>query len=273
VASRAPFNKSLDGMDTQLRYPKAIVFDLWYTLICPEHHRPPGVRSIDAIPAVLNLEPQEFAGYWNAHLPAMYSDPRPLREYIADYVSGLGRTLSEAEFAAFDNVWSAHDAALGSPRPQVLSALSRLAAGGVRLGLLSNAHEREIRCWHASPFSSFFEVASFSCHIGRAKPQAGAYRQVLEALGVRPEDALYMGDGASDELRGARDLGFGTVVFMRGLLKELQVRGSEYAMLAGQAHFVVDSVEEMANVIPARCTKAQGLEMPSTSGSSGRGEA
>ena len=237
-------------MDTQANYPKAIVFDLWYTLICPEHHRPPGVRSITAIPAVLNLDPEEFADHWEAHLPAMYSGPRPLREYIADYASGLGRILSDAEYAAFDDVWSGHDLALGSPRPQVLSALSRLAAGGVRLGLLSNAHEREIRRWRSSPFSSFFEAASFSCHIGRTKPQISAYRHVLEALSVRPEDAFYVGDGASDELRGARDAGFGTVVFMRGLLKELQIRESEYARLTGQAHLVVDSVEELVNVIP-----------------------
>ena len=235
---------------SQPRYPKAIVFDLWYTLICPEHHRPPGVRSIDLIPAVLNLDPGEFAGHWEAHLPAMYSDPRPLREYIADYVLGLGRTLSDAEYAAFDDVWSAHDLALGSPRPQVVSALSRLATGGVRLGLLSNAHEREIRGWRSSPFSSFFDAASFSCHIGHAKPQIGAYRHVLEALSVRPEDALYIGDGGSDELRGARDMGFGTVVFMRGLLKELGLREAEYARLTEQAHFVVDSVEELVNVIP-----------------------
>jgi putative hydrolase of the HAD superfamily len=158
--------------------------------------------------------------------------------------------LSDAEYAAFDDVWSAHDTALGSPRSQVLSALSRLVSGGVRLGLLSNAHEREIRGWRSSPLSSFFDVASFSCHIGHTKPQVSAYRHVLEALSVRPEDALYIGDGASHELRGARAVGFGTVVFMRGLLKELLVRESEYSMLTEQAHFVVDSLEELVNVIP-----------------------
>jgi putative hydrolase of the HAD superfamily len=172
-----------------------------------------GVRSINAIRAVLKLDPEDFD-------------------------------------AALDDVWSAHDTALGSPRPQVLSALSRLVSGGVRLGLLSNAHEREIRGWRSSPLSSFFDVASFACHIGHTKPQVSAYRHVLEALSVRPEDALYTGDGASDELRGARAVGVGTVVFMRGLLKELLVRESEYSMLTEQAHFVVDSVDELANVIP-----------------------
>ena len=238
-------------MDTQLHYPKAIVFDLWYTLICPEHHRPPGVRSINAIPAVLNLDPKAFVEHWEAHLPPRCpSDPRPLREYIADYVSRLGRTLSDAEYAAFDNVWSAHDLALGSPRP-VLSALSRLAAVGVRLALLSNAHEREIRGWRSSPFSSFFDVASlFMPYWIHKTPDERVSPCTSKTLSVRPEDALYVGDGASNELQGARDVGFGTVVFMRGLLKELQVRGLGTAILTEQAHFVVDSVEELVNVIP-----------------------
>ena len=231
--------------------PEAIVFDLWYTLICPEHHRPPGVRSITAIPGLLQLDPARFASFWEAQFPTMYRNPRPLREYIAEYLSPLGRTLNEAETAAFEDVWAAHDAALRLPRPQVLGALSQLADGEVRLGLLSNAHEREIRRWSESPLSSCFDAVAFSCHIGSAKPQASAYHHILEALGVRPENAVFVGDGGSDELRGAREAGFGAVVFMRGLLVELGIREGEYPDLAAQANVVVDSVAEVAELLSA----------------------
>jgi hypothetical protein len=115
---------------------------------------------------VLNLDPQEFAGHWNAHLPTMYSNPRPLREYIADYVLGLGRTLSEAEFAAFDDVWSAHDAALGSPRPQVLSALSRIAAAGVRLGQAKPTTRQQARRGHGAGDRDVVKRASAPSHVG-----------------------------------------------------------------------------------------------------------
>lgn len=33
--------------------PAAIVFDLWYTLVCPEDQGMPRVRTIEAIPASL----------------------------------------------------------------------------------------------------------------------------------------------------------------------------------------------------------------------------
>lgn len=76
-------------------------------------------------------------------------------------------------------------------------------------------------------------------------------RSGFYAWGVRAEDAIFVGDGASDELRGAREAGFGAVVFMRGLLTELGMRGSEYLDLAGQATVVVDSVAEVAELLPA----------------------
>jgi putative hydrolase of the HAD superfamily len=236
-------------MATLPNRPEAIVFDLWYTLVCPEHHRPQGVRSSTAIPALLQLDPSRFASFWEAQLPTMYSDPRPLREYIAEYLFTLGRKLNEAETGAFEGIWAAHDTALSLPRPQVLDALSRLVDADIRLALLSNAHEREIRHWSESPLSSYFDAVSFSCHIGCAKPQPSAYVHILEALRVKPEKAIYVGDGASNELQGARDAGFGAVVFMRGLLAEVGIRESEYLELAGQANVAVDSIAELANLL------------------------
>ncbi|MGH7603028.1 MAG: HAD family hydrolase [Gemmatimonadaceae bacterium] len=225
--------------------PKAIVFDLWYTLICPEHHRPHGQGSITAIPAALGLDPKPFANYWESQLPAMYRHPRLMRDYVADYLSTFGRTLTEAERVAFDNVWSAHDSALALPRPQVQVHLTNIVEGAIRLGLLSNAHEREIRHWSASPLSAHFSAARFSCNIGCAKPERAAYCHVLDALGVAAEDAMFVGDGASNELQGARDAGFGAVVFMRGLLKELRMRESEFSNLASISDAVVDDIAEI----------------------------
>jgi putative hydrolase of the HAD superfamily len=236
-------------MEARQRFPDAIVFDLWYTLICPEHHRPPGVRTVTEIPSILNLEVKPFVSFWETRLPAMYRNARPLHEYAADYLSSLGRTMSQTEVAAFDGIWTAHDKALAFPRPQVTRALSQLRQREVRLGLLSNAHEREIREWSASPLSPFFQVTSFSCHTAMTKPDGAAYRDVLHALGVEAIDAIYVGDGASDELRGARDADFGAVVFMRGLLRELRLRESEQPELESISDFTIDDIGELAELL------------------------
>ncbi|CAM3340555.1 hypothetical protein PALA111701_04145 [Paenibacillus lactis] len=40
-----------------------------------------------------------------------------------------------------------------------------------------------------------------------AKPQKEIYLMACERLGVTPETSIFVGDGGSDELRGARDAG------------------------------------------------------------------
>jgi len=175
----------------------------------------------------------------------MYRRSRPVREYIADYLLTVHRTPSEAEIVAFENVWAPHDHALSFPRPRVQKALSSFGADGIRLGLLSNAHEREIRGWALSPLCSQFDEATFSCQVGHVKPEHAAYHHLLNSLGVQAKDAIFVGDGGSEELRGAREVGFGAVVFMRGLLKELRLREAEFGELAASADAVVDEICEI----------------------------
>ncbi len=68
-----------------------VVFDLWYTLICPEDYRGPSAGEADTISAAVRLEPAAFADYWTAHLDEMHRSPRSPIDYVVDYVSGLGR--------------------------------------------------------------------------------------------------------------------------------------------------------------------------------------
>jgi putative hydrolase of the HAD superfamily len=55
----------------------------------------------------------------------------------------------------------------------------------------------------------------FSYQVGVRKPDARIYARALDALGVAPADAIFVGDGGSDEHRGARALGMRTVLVTR----------------------------------------------------------
>jgi putative hydrolase of the HAD superfamily len=46
------------------------------------------------------------------------------------------------------------------------------------------------------------------------KPDAEIYLQTLAALGVEPAEALFVGDGANDELAGAERVGMTPVLFV-----------------------------------------------------------
>jgi putative hydrolase of the HAD superfamily len=227
-----------------------VIFDLWFTLITPEDFLNPYVSSAKRIPIALGLDPEQFHTYWEAHSPAQHRDPRPVREYVEDFfLSRLGRTMSDRDRASLDAIWLAQDQALAAPRPDVLAGLRRLAESGFRLGLLSNAHEREIRGWQDSPLAELFNAACFSCHLGSVKPQPESYHAILDRLQVPGSETVFVGDGASGELDGARSAGIRWTVWMRGHY-DARILGEEAAHgYRRQADRVVHRIEEIEGVI------------------------
>ena len=107
------------------------------------------------------------------------------------------------------------DHALLQVEPEVLDSLAALRGMGLRLALLSNASTDEVRAWPGSPLAPLFEQVFFSCECGCAKPQAVFYHHALNAMGVPPGQALFVGDGGSDEHAGAREMGIDNVLLTR----------------------------------------------------------
>ena len=110
------------------------------------------------------------------------------------------------------------DMAILNPRPEIISALQSLGRRELKIGLLSDCDERDIRRWPDSPLAKYFDATCFSCEIGFTKPDPKAFSTVLERLGTSPQKAAYVGDGGSMELEGAKQAGFGLVVFMEGFV-------------------------------------------------------
>lgn len=99
--------------------------------------------------------------------------------------------------------------------PATLTALETLRAGGLRLGLVSNAFTPGAlmrRTLDALGLASFFEVAVFSSEIGVRKPQPRIYQAALDALGVRPDEAVFIGDRLREDVEGPGALGMRTVL-------------------------------------------------------------
>lgn len=107
------------------------------------------------------------------------------------------------------------DYALLNVEPQVLEALQQLRQSGIRLGLLSNASSGEVQAWPRSPLAALFDEAFFSCECGCAKPDAAFYRHAMETMGVEISECLFVGDGGSNEHRGAQRLGLDNVLITR----------------------------------------------------------
>ncbi|GIJ77201.1 putative hydrolase of the HAD superfamily [Micromonospora phaseoli] len=96
-------------------------------------------------------------------------------------------------------------------RDDAVSTLRALRQRGVRTGVISD-------CTHELPLflpelviAPLLDVRVFSIQVGRCKPDAALYLAACARLGLHPQDCLYLGDGGSQELTGARRAGMSAV--------------------------------------------------------------
>ncbi|HYC41657.1 MAG TPA: HAD family hydrolase [Noviherbaspirillum sp.] len=89
-----------------------------------------------------------------------------------------------------------------TPFEDVLPALKRLC-GRVILGSVSNG----VADLHAIGMAHYFRASVAAHHIGFAKPDAAIFHAACAALGVAPNEALYVGDDPFLDVEGAQKAG------------------------------------------------------------------
>ena len=193
---------------------KVIFFDLFHTLI-----------NVTTAPGASGRYTADILGVgrreWNAACFGLAHDitgPTRQREVIRVLAHSLDPTIPIAKIdEAADERQRRFDHALLHVEDEVLTSLQQLRDAGLRLGLISNASTDEVALWHKSPLSSLFDEAVFSCHCGWCKPHAAIYHHALERMGVDVKEALFIGDGGSDEHKGAVAVGLDNVLITRHL--------------------------------------------------------
>lgn len=101
-----------------------------------------------------------------------------------------------------------------APRPGAVETLRRLRSDGYKMALVSDAFVDVTRVWPEGKLAPLMDAAVFSCDLGITKPDRLMYMTACEKIGAEPTRCLYVGDGGSGELTGAKALGM-TPVLMR----------------------------------------------------------
>jgi len=223
---------------------KAVCFDLFHTLV-----------DVGRVPESVGRYTADVLGvsrqHWNA---ACFSDVHEIRTPSChrDVIQTLAHSLDpdismQAIDAATRDRQQRFDHALIEIDTDVLALLKRLKQGKLKLALISNASTGEVSAWPASPLAGLFETAVFSCECGHAKPEPAIYKLALEKLGVSAGECLYVGDGGSDEHRGARESGMRTVLLTRHVRKRLTQQ--ELHRRQSQVHHVVHELEQIVHLL------------------------
>ena len=197
---------------------RAVVFDLFHTLTAPEAEwsRLPWTSDVLGIDRGIWNELLVSRSRWR--LTGEQTDPYVIVRSLAHEIDP---TIPEARIqdATRVRIERFRDSLACIPAENV-DTLRALRAAGLRLGLISNADVMEAASWHSCPLAGLFDVDLFSCEVGLVKPEPAIYARCIEALGLTPEECLFVGDGGSHELVGAKKAGMCTV-FISGVIADL----------------------------------------------------
>ena len=177
---------------------KAVVFDLWETLIDWDADAATAMHA-----RIDELTEPGFQERWYA-APNRYT--APVREVLATV--GVPAEAMEEVCA----VRSEFVRGCLGPRAGAVDTLRTLRERGYRVGLITVCTEDVERLWPESDFAGLFDAEVFSNAVGMSKPDPRIYLHCCELLGVEPQDAVFVGDGANDELEGARRVGMQAIL-------------------------------------------------------------
>ena len=100
----------------------------------------------------------------------------------------------------------------GNVRDHTAETLDELRRRGYRLGVISNADGRVEQALDAVGLRPHFELVIDSGLVGIDKPDPRIFQLAAERMGVRPEQAVYVGDIYEIDVLGARAAGMQAIL-------------------------------------------------------------
>ena len=170
-------------------------------------------RVLAEMASVLSAQPDEFIRLWidtfNMRATGDFQTPEENVEYIC---RKLRLHVADAQIKLAAQVRFNFTARSMAPRPGSVEVLSHLKSKGYKTGLISDCSAETPTVWKNTPFAPLINVTVFSCLVGVKKPDPRIYHMATKQLAVEPRNCLYVGDGSSQELTGASQVGMHPVL-------------------------------------------------------------
>ena len=232
----------------------AILFDLMGTLATGAplaEYR----LMVDRIAAGLNLPREEFFEKWmsvnNNRLLGTFQSSEGDIQHVA---SCFGVDVTVHEMTASMRSRRAATLEWLTPKPRAIETLRHLAELNYKLALITDCTFDVVAMWNRSPMSKLIKTTVFSCNEGYRKPDQRMYLRALTELGVSPSAAIFVGDGGSNELTGAVNVG------IPAILLDDQPPGGQEVLRVGLQDWDGPRVTDISEVV---ALAIQGLQLDS----------
>lgn len=217
-----------------------LFFDLFYTLIKPEIHE--GYNECDVIKMPYSewLDLTEEVKLYEKRATGQVIKPQ---EIIHDMVKLAGLHVSRPDLMEMtQRRIQRFKKAILEVEESTVKALQQLKCGGYDLCLVSNADVIDVMFYHASILNDYFDNHVFSYEVGILKPAKGIYQEALKKMKVDPDQAYFIGDGGSDELKGAKAMGMTTVLLTRYIDRSQVID-------MGDVDYVIDDINKLGDLL------------------------
>lgn len=188
---------------------KAVIFDLFETLITEWGHKK---YTKSEMCADLGIEKDRFDFFWDEKEEARYLGDISFEDSILYVCENCGKTVDDSALSdIIDKRVATKSACFEYVNPDVYRLLERLRAMGLQTAIISNCSPEEVTVLKKSGIYKYFDEVILSCDIHMKKPDSCIYEEAARRLGVTPGECIFVGDGGSDELPGAKAAGMTAV--------------------------------------------------------------
>ena len=191
---------------------EAVIFDFFGTLV-PNYRVNAYRKTLGAMAEELGIPSDFFIEKWlatfNERAIGKISDVRSNIHMICNEF-GVSPDAEQYEAAIETRLEYAKENT--QPKKGAIEILAQIKALGFKLGLITDCASELPELWDETEFASYFNVTLFSCLERIKKPDPVIYKKACSLLDVAPQKCLYLGDGGSNELTGAKNVGMKPVL-------------------------------------------------------------
>jgi len=178
----------------------AVLFDMFETLVTLSSSPYFSLQMAEDA----GIAPEAFRAVWKASEDDRTLGRITVTQALAQTLTACGRFTPELAQRMASKRIATQTACFERLHPGILPMLSALRDKGLRLGLVSNCYIEEAAIIRSSKLFPYFDAVFLSCEKAMKKPDAAIFTGCAEALGVKCEECLYIGDGGSNELAAAQ---------------------------------------------------------------------
>lgn len=220
---------------------KGIIFDLFDTLIYLD--LPIYDKNREEMANILGVSKRRFEEVWRKYLNDRCSGAIPnVRKMMEILVAELGVEHSDSLLDRLEFLEKSGLVSSVRTYSDVESIIERLKRAGLKLVILSNASENASNALDVLPWCDKFDQIILSCREGMLKPDPAFYHLARERAGLRQDECIFVGDGGSMELDGARDAGLTAVKIVQSG-QDPNYERTEFC------HYKIGSVSELPELI------------------------